>query len=148
MSQISPEQQWVLIKCQHCRAQVREDRMKRHLQKVHTPLPLGVIKISPAKRKVANITEIRSRQPEPSSIGFKVMEGLRMGQRWTANSSRTCSECRGRIIFLDIGVNQQKAFDVADDKAIVGTHACNENARSESIYTISGGIVDSNRRRH
>lgn len=136
------------IKCEYCNAEIREDHMSRHIKSKHSLILLPVIV---KQTKVNNISV--SKQPRglirlPETIGSQVLAGLEKRERWIAKSFETCRTCHKRIIYLEIGKRIEKAFDVSGNKVITGTHACREHPRSESIYTYSGGIVDSNRRYH
>ena len=60
--------------------------------------------------------------------------------------SEICYDCRKKIVYLEVYKNKLKAFDVDHDSRIFVTHVC--EILSDSVYTYSSGIIDSNRRKH
>lgn len=81
-------------------------------------------------------------------IGLKIIRDIGT-QRWTATGTERCDVCQRRIVWLAIGAGTNKAFEVAADRTIVGTHDCSgPTSSSISVRTVSGGAVESNRRRH
>lgn len=110
--------------CEHCGESVRRDRLARHIRRVH-------------KAPVDN-----------RPLGKMVLEGIANGVRWEAASVERCNSCRSHVVFLDVGAGVNKAFDIDESKKILGTHACDVVSRSESVRAVSGGAIDSNRRRH
>lgn len=136
----------IMIQCKHCRSMVRSDRMSKHIARVH------------GNSEVTTINNDKTHQELPTTpienksdpIGVKVIKALKLGQNFIAKAAciERCENCQKRIIFLNTGENKTKAFDVSRMNTILCTHACDPDAKSESLYTYSGGIIDSNRRRH
>ena len=125
-----------LARCLHCSSMIRTNRLKQHYLKAHG-------------------TSEAPRPPEPRPltkvawpIGLKVIDGLGKGIRWRASGTESCPSCGRRIIQLEVEGRKYKAFDVDRDRYIQGAHACDASVRSESVRAVSGGIVDSNRRKH
>lgn len=69
------------------------------------------------------------------------------GIRYRANKIEKCDTCQRRITFLDEGSNRQKSFDVDKNYYILGAHICN-GIPGQSVHTISGGAIESNRGKH
>lgn len=118
-----------LVTCPECGNSVRKDKIVRHLVKVHSKL------LAP---------------PAPAQVipvGQRVLSGLERNERWTANRADRCLGCRRPVVYLNMGNNKEKAFDITATRTILGTHIC-EEPRSQSIYAYQGGIIDSNRRKH
>lgn len=82
------------------------------------------------------------------ALGVQVLVGIAKRQRWVVSHSESCDRCRRRVAFLDVGAGKQKAFDVGPSRVLLGTHLCSDSALSESVFTYSGGAIDSNRSRH
>ena len=59
-----------------------------------------------------------------------------------------CEQCHARVVFKEIQEGLRKAYEVDYQGNILWTHACDGDSKSESLRTMSGGAVDSNRRRH
>jgi hypothetical protein len=112
---------------------------QRHSSMVERPASVG----SPRAQRRSKPTA-----PPAAPIGHQVLSGLAKGEKWVAEATESCGGCRRRIVFLRIDRQKYKAFDVARDMTIVGIHVCNETAGAGSVYACSGGIIDSNRRRH
>lgn len=135
------------VHCPQCRQLVARENLAKHIATLHS-----------AKKEETNSLPLRNIPHHPNTaiesesdpIGVKVIKALKRGQNYIATASyiKRCQNCHTRVIFLDVGQNSMKAFDVSAKNIILGTHACDSDGRSESLYTYSGGIVDSNRRRH
>jgi hypothetical protein len=110
--------------CEICMQTLRRANLGSHLRKVHP-------------------------KPTPElAIGRRVLNDLGKWN-WKATGVERCDICLSRIVWLDVGKGAVKAFDVDEDRTIVGTHACDDSARrGHSIRTVCGGAIDSNRRRH
>jgi hypothetical protein len=80
------------------------------------------------------------------AIIVKIFDSVK-GIRKRAYKTEVCDTCRRRITFRALGKNKQKAYDVDNKNYVLGAHICNE-IPSQSLYTVSGGIPDSNRRKH
>ena len=128
-----------LCRCTVCGIVLKESMMIEHaLHSCKSPLAKSVIPLSSNRKSPA----------AEDSIAMKVMNGIQNGEKWIANLSEQCESCRKPVIYLSTGEGTRKAFDVGRDRIILGTHSCEDEAPSESIYAYSGGIIDSNRRRH
>ncbi len=78
-----------------------------------------------------------------------ILKALGRGQYYRAGHVERCDSCRRRVVFLDMGPDSVKAFDLSEDRIIMGTHACDLTERSESLRgMVQAGIIDSNRRKH
>ena len=128
-----------LCRCTVCGIVLKESMMIEHaLHYCKSPLAKSVIPLSSNHKDPA----------AEDSIAMKVLNGIQSGEKWIANLSEQCESCRKPVIYLSTGECTRKAFDIGRDRIILGTHTCEDEARSESVYAFSGGIIDSNRRRH
>lgn len=148
--------------CPHCARTVLRKNMFRHMRKAHKDLiteqliPPGIIRCDICGIFIKEDRIVRHRKkahdikPEPlRPLGIQILAKITAGNRPKATTTlQKCDACRGRVVFLDMGRNKTKAFDVDSNGFLLGTHACEGTPKSESVRTISGGIIDSNRRRH
>lgn len=133
------------IFCDICGANVLFGNLEKHQRKIHNKVFKPKAETEIARDKPSR-EEKSSDESKP--IGVMVLEGLRTGQRYRASHSSRCEECKTKVSFLSVGPNKIKAFEVDRDRLILGGHACDGTKKSESIYAFSGGIIDSNRRKH
>ncbi len=132
------------VLCQKCSKEMDISSVLRH-----KCLPLPEPKPTPSAPKQRTLKkQIKPPRGRSKTFGGKVLRGLQKGERWIADYSESCTSCRRRIIFLEIEGGKQKAFDVDKTMCIVGVHTCGEPSGAGSQFAFSGGIVDSNRRRH
>lgn len=131
------------VHCDICGVNVLASNLKKHQERVHE-------KFSKSKNKnsINNTSHAQKSTEDLKPIGVKVIEGLKSGLRYRASHFSRCDECKKRIVFLSVEKNAAKAFEVDQDRLILGIHACDGSKKSESIYAFSGGIIDSNRRKH
>lgn len=131
--------------CPECNLLVARENLPHHILKLHCAESATNIN---RRLPDESLHPISTQENESDPIGVKVIKALERGQRYIANFTQRCEKCNRRIIFLNIGNNCEKAFDVDDKNNIVGTHACDTDTRSQSLYAYRGGMIDSNRRRH
>lgn len=118
--QISAEQQLNLVRCKACGALVREDRMRQHERKVH-----GSSHVNPESSTIEE-------EKQSSFVG----------------PVERCDYCHSRVVFKENKGGERKAYEIDCRGRILWTHACDGDSKSESVRTMLGGAVDSNRRRH
>ena len=145
----------VMISCKKCGAKVFRDYYATHFYAEHK----SKVSIDDARKminenldKYGNLIRKNDAQSSKSKkyiepFGLTVIKGLSKSEKFKANSKQSCSDCGRPVAYLDVGDRKSKAFDVDNFNYILGTHACG-NFRGESLYTFSGGAIDSNRRRH
>ncbi len=114
------QKQLNLVRCKDCGALVREDRIGRHERKVH-----GSSHLKPVGSKTGEEQKLRFFGPV-----------------------ERCEHCHARVVFKEIQEGLRKAYEVDCRGNILWTHACDGDSKSESVRTMFGGAVDSNRRRH
>ena len=147
-AQISFQQPVRYEHCPICKIFVSDNKLAEHLSVVHGPQEKKIRKI-PIELVVHGLTNLLEVDTDP--IGIKVLKGLHTNKRHFVTSSsylERCSCCKAQIIFLEVKDGATKSFDVAQDLTITNTHACELVERGVSVNTVSGGVVDSNRRRH
>lgn len=126
--------------CTICKARVRKDRLKRHLIRVHGDTE---------HKKTIELSEFE---------GLNIIQAIKRNEQWylkNASSVSSCEDCRKKITLLQVGENKYKKFDCQKVLSDFGhcwiirdTHDCDDQNLSTSVYAYSGGIIDSNRRRH
>jgi hypothetical protein len=135
-----------MLLCPKCNCSVRNDRLPKHLLRVHGSPPT-----EPRQRTAAQIARSEIEKQYPINTGpesVRALNALRRGTPMKAGNSEACSECKQRIIYLNDERNRLKAFTVDKLRNVVGVHVCGDSRTSESIYAINGGMIDSNRRKH
>lgn len=132
--------------CPECGAPVRPDRMTAHMNKAHSPEALVrarereslvQARAKEVRKKSSSKTGVES--PDQMSVSAQIKAGLRP----KTNKAVRCSECHCRVVHVG-----SKTFDVDPNGYILWTHACDGEARGQSIRAYSGGAVESNRRKH
>lgn len=141
--------QTAFIRCPQCKILLTPENLSRHAAD-HKRLPAKSSPNAPRKNKIKRIKVTGTAlENQPNLIGLEVLGALSEGKKYIAKVVERCDSCHRKVVFLDVGKNQVKAFDVNPDKTIAGTHACDMTNRSESLRgTVQAGIVDSNRRKH
>ena len=131
------------VQCDVCGVNVLASNLEKHQKKTHEKF------FKSKSRNLHNeLSHTKNLADDSKPIGVRVIEGLKTGWRYRASQFSRCDECKTRIVFLSLDKNTAKAFEVNQDRWILGIHACDGGKKSESIYAFSGGIIDSNRRKH
>jgi len=126
--------------CLKCGAVLKGSELLLHIRNGHCRSNKSAANPSPSY--------IQTPLTSDDAIGMKVIHGIQKGERWITKLRESCDSFRRRVVYLSVGEGITRAFDVDGKGVILGTHVCHEQSRSESIYAYSGGIVDSNRRKH
>jgi hypothetical protein len=133
------------------------DQLDWHMKKHHTYLDSAAAKkvIDSALDPRGNLIRAsgasnRRGRSKSAAIGLRVIADLSRGNAWEAEPEYTfrCSSCSALVIALNVENKKEKLFDVDSGYRIVSTHVCQEKTKGSSIFAFSGGVVDSNRRRH
>ena len=136
--------------CPICKLLIACNELKMHTTKHHSNQDSE--SRSPAQPD-EQLPQFSLEENESDPTGISVIRGIQRGLRYHFEAdglfslTERCENCHRRIVFLEVGVGV-KAFDIDRDNYILGTHACSSEAHSNSLRTVSGGISDSNRRRH
>jgi hypothetical protein len=121
------------IECPICKVKVRKDRINKHTKKVHG---------KPQK----------SQNSTSEYEGININLALRRNEKWYVQDLSkiiNCEECRKPLVLLQTDANRFKKFDCLRTTGLItDTHECQAPEKSTSVYAYSGGIVDSNRRKH
>lgn len=96
---------------------------------------------SPLAKSVIPLSSNRKDPAAEDSIATKVLNGMQSGEKWIANLSEQCESCRRPVIYLSTGEYARKAFDIGRDRIILGAHACEDEARSESVYAFRETLI-------
>lgn len=138
--------------CPECGVFLKPGRIMSHAKKMHSSeavakaqeqLTLWNESVRVEKER-AHLDMLERSKPE----GERILAALKNGERPKAMNVMRCDVCQSRVVFLDMGKHRSKSFDVDSMGNILGTHACEAEVRGESVRTLSGGAVDSNRRKH
>lgn len=131
--------------CSKCSATFRAELLDQHMLLAHPTQPKKSVRSAP--RAKSEIPTQQSPAAAPSEAD-RALAALARQAPFKALTIEICPDCRRRITFLIDSRERAKAFDVDRVKNVISPHECNSQTASTSVYAYSGGIIDSNRRKH
>jgi len=141
----------VRLTCLHCDASISTEKFAAHLVRVHEIKYEKSAEIWRKRKAIKQHHQVQAKTSESvkskaGKMDYSTMAELLSRGLLMANSIERC-DCGKQVVYAEMGNGKFKAFEVDGRKRIFISHIC-EGLKSESVYTLSGGAIDSNRRKH
>lgn len=137
--------------CIHCNASVSKTKLALHFLRVHGSLyALSVERWQRERaartRRISAAGAKETAKAKRPRLDLAALNDLLSRGLLPHGLVERC-ECGKQVVQVPVGLDKSKAHEVCGASRKLIAHVC-EGARSPSIYTVAGGAVDSNRRKH